>query len=199
MKKLLVLLLMLAFTLCLTACEAKENANGSLGSQITSSETASSENETASTETSSVQSKLNPKTDFKFGKYTTKFYSDDKQSYYEISLLFYKDFEGLEYHKDSYYTAEGCRKKYAGWGMEFNESELPSEDSINLNGVTYYSLGDWEILPESYKMSDTNIKISPDNEKYGTLSLNADGTLVVDAADDDRYSKPGTVYTFVEE
>lgn len=143
--------------------------------------------------------KLNPKTDFKFGKYVAKYFDNDNQCYYETSLKFYKDFEGVEYQRERFYTKEYCKKRYQDWGMEFNEENFSYEYSITLNGITYYNIGDYDNLPEVYEITDTVIKISPDNNNWSELSLNADGTLVLESTiENNRYAKVGTVFTLAE-
>lgn len=143
--------------------------------------------------------KLNPKTDFKFGKYVAKYFDNDNQCYYETSLKFYKDFEGVEYQRERFYTKEYCKKRYQDLGMEFNEENFSYEYSITLNGITYYNIGDYDNLPEVYEITDTVIKISPDNNNWSELSLNADGTLVLESTiENNRYAKVGTVFTLAE-
>lgn len=143
--------------------------------------------------------KLNPKTDFKFGEYVAKYFDNDSQCYYETSLKFYKDFEGVEYHRERFYTKEYCKKSYQDSGMEFSEENFSYEYSITLNGITYYNLGDYDHLSESYEITDTVIKISPDNNNWSELSLNADGTLVLESTiRNNRYAKVGTVFTLAE-
>ncbi len=205
MKKLSVLLLILAFALCLTACEAKENANGSLGSQIVSSE-ADSETETVSstassdlTETSSAVAKLNPKTDFKFGKYVAEYFSDDNKIYTITSLFFYQDFEGLDYSSTDYFSKEGAIEKLGELGSTFNEDDFEESEKKVVNGVTYFDLGFWGGIPESYEMTDTVVKIKSDGG-VATFSLNADGTLTLESSEaEGRYGKIGTIFTFVDE
>ena len=209
MRKILVLLLALVFALCLTACETKENANGSLGSQITSSEAdnenentsseASSIEEISSEETSSAPAKLNPKTDFKYGKYTAEIFSDDNKIYTLTSLYFYQDFEGLDYSSTDYYSKEKAIEKYNELGSTFNEADFGESEKKVVNGVTYYDLGFWGGIPESYEMTDTVVKVKSDGG-VATFSLNEDGTLTLESSEvQNRYGKVGTIFKFVNE
>jgi hypothetical protein len=209
MKKILVLLLALTFALCLTACETKENANGSLGSQVASSE-AESENENTSSEASSIKEtsseesssapvKLNPKTDFKYGKYVAEYFADDNKIYTITSLFFYQDFEGLDYSSTDYYSKEKAIEKYNELGSAFNEADFEESEKKVVNGVTYYDLGFWGGIPESYEMTDTVVKIKSDGG-VATFSLNQNGTLTLESSEvANRYGKIGTIFTFVEE
>ncbi len=214
MKKLLALLLTLAFALCLTACETNDTTSDNLGSddalsQITSSE-ADSETETASsdassdkkddsTQTSSALAKLNPKTDFKYGKYVAEFFSDDKKIYTSTSLYFYQEFEGLDYSSTDYYSKEKAIEKLGEFGSTFNEADYEESEKRVVNGVTYYDLGLWGGIPESYEMTDTVVKLTSDGG-VATLSLNADGTLTLESSEvEGRYGKIGTIFSFVEE
>jgi uncharacterized protein YcfL len=144
--------------------------------------------------------KLNPKTDFKFGKYQTGFYSADKQTYYKVSIRFYKDFEGTDYSSVPYFTEAKTRQKYAEFGMDFDAADL-SEFKITVSGVDYYYMEGFATnLPESYKLTDTAVLVQ--EEGYGdeaSFTLNANGTLTVTTPLGDRYGKAGTVYTFVGE
>lgn len=198
MKKILALLLALTFALCLTSCETKENDNGSLGSQVASNETISSEND-ASTNTSSAELvKLNPKTDFEFGRYIAEYYANNNQSYHVISIIFHQDFNGFDYQKNNFYTIEYCKKKYDEWKIEFNEETFYEESTV-IDGVTYYSIGDWAALPGTYQITDTEIKVSTDNENWSSFSLNEDGTLTLETVTDESYGTSGTVYSFGDE
>ena len=207
MRKILVLLLALVFALCLTACETKENANGSLGSQITSSE-ADSENasselssieETSSEETSSAPAKLNPKTDFKYGKYTAEIFSDDKKTYTITSMYFYQDFAGLDYSSTDYFSKEKAIEKYNEFGSTFNEADFSESEKRVVNGVTYFDIGLWGGIPESYEMTDTVVKVKSDGG-VATFSLNEDGTLTLESSEvQNRYGKVGTIFKFISE
>ena len=232
MKKILALLLVLAFVVSFAACKSKDaiGDNVSIGdasSEAQSSVTdASSESlvastddsskaqvsstaqsgvaQTSSAQTSSVESKpatpakLSPKKNLKAAKYAAKYFSDDKQIYYEVSLTFYEELTSFQFARENYYTKEQCKKKYEGWGMEFDEQNFSYEFSKEVNGVTYYNLGDWDNVAELCDVTDTTIKLWPEYEGGDILSMNADGTLVVDKANLGKL-KVGAVFTLVEE
>jgi len=172
-------------------------------------ETASSAASNSSKITSSTQSvssqpttptKLNPEKDFKYGKYTAKYFSDDKKTYTVCSLTFDKEYRSLQVEIAKYYNRAECERLY-GEDFGFDADNL-SEDfsTLTLNGVTYYTFYPaYTNVPEIFKLSATEIKMSPDGEKWAFLSLNANGTLVIDSATTDRYGKVGTTYTFVQE
>jgi hypothetical protein len=174
-------------------------------------ETASSAASNSSKTTSSTQSassqpkpttptKLNPEKDFKYGKYTAKYFSDDKKTYTVCSLTFDKEYQSLQVEIAKYYNRAECERLYGEY-FGFDADNL-SEDfsTLTLNGVTYYTFYPaYTNVPEIFKLSATEIKMSPDGEKWAFLSLNANGTLVIDSATTDRYGKVGTTYTFVQE
>lgn len=172
-------------------------------------ETASSAASNSSKITSSTQSassqpttptKLNPVKDFKYGKYTAKYFSDDKKTYTVCSLTFDKEYRSLQVEIAKYYNRAECERLY-GEDFGFDADNL-SEDfsTLTLNGVTYYTFYPaYTNIPELFKLSATEIKMSPDGETWAFLSLNANGTLVIDSATTDRYGKVGTTYTFVQE
>ena len=138
----------------------------------------------------------NPKTHFTFGNYVAKYFDNNNQSYHVTSLTFHEDYEGLDYSRINYYTKEYCKKRCQENGQAFDEATFYYENEITLNGVTYYDIGDFDALPENYVMTDTAIRTSPDNSKWGEFSLRADGTLVLDSTTDkNRYATVGTVFT----
>lgn len=213
MKKVLVLLLALLFTVCLAACgtdnpsEDKSTTTGN-STQTTASTNSKTENITSTTTTKATTTTTtakpvpvfqNPKTNFRFGKYVAKYFDNNKQSYHESSLLFYKEFEGVEYHRENFYTKEYCKKKYQDWGMEFDEQNFSGESEITVDGVTYYNIGDYEHLSEAYKMTDTEIKVTPDFEQWGTFHLGVNDRLILDVTQNNRYAKDGTVFILTEE
>lgn len=144
--------------------------------------------------------KLNPKTDFKWGKYVAKYYSADKKTYTESILIFSKEYEALTHECATYYTKEECERLYGG-DFGFDADNLNEDFSvITLDGVKYYTYYyAYENIPESFKITDANIRISPDVEKYSALALKADGTLVVETADNNHYGKVGTIYKLTAE
>ena len=84
-------------------------------------------------------------------------------------------------------------------GMEFSEDSFFYEYEKVIDGVTYYNVGDNEILPESYEMTSKSIKLTPELECMGELSLNADGTLTADVSKEGRYGAAGSIFKFVNE
>lgn len=144
--------------------------------------------------------KLNPKTDFKWGKYVAKYYSTDKKTYTVCTLIFYKEYEAVQRECATYYTEEECNRLYGG-DFGFDANNLNEDFSfITLNGVKYYTFYPaYENIPEALEITDKAIKVSSDYEKWVTLSLKTDGNLIVDATDSDRYGKVGTIYKFTAE
>ena len=197
MKKLLAVILTLVMFFALSACGG---AGDTTGNASDTDSAISQKEDSSSQEASSAPkpNKLNPKTDFKFGKYVAKYFDNDNKSYHVTSLLFYADFEGVEYHRENYYTEELCETKLQEWDMEFNEQDY-EDAKIEVNGVTYYNLGNYDNLAEAYEITDTEIKVTPDFEQWALLSYYDDGTLVLDSTLPHRYAPVGTVYTLVEE
>ncbi len=191
-----------------TGTTESNTTDGSSSTTETTSSTASSEKKdtssTVSTETTSSQtkpstpSKLNPKKDFKFGKYAAEFFGEGKKSYSKCSLNFAQDYEGFEYQNTTYYTKEECERLYGDWGFDATDPDSYDRE-ITVGNVKYYNMIGVVAIAEAYEMTDKVIKITADFDNFGTLSLNADGTLVVDIAAGDRYGTVGTVYKFVEE
>lgn len=222
MKKAFALLFVLAITVCLAACGTDTPSNGSTTTDGSAQTTTSSiENETTVTTTTTkavtTTSKTttttkatttttkptptfrNPKTDFKFGKYVAKYFDNNNQSYHVSSLQFYKDFEGVEYYRNNFYTKEYCKKRYQDMGMTFDEQNFSYESEITVNGVTYYSIGDYEMLAEAYKITETEIKVTADFEQWAIFRLNYGDQIILTTTKDDRYAKPNTVFTLTEE
>ncbi len=147
----------------------------------------------------SAPAKLNPKKDFKYGKYVAKYLSDDKKNYYVTSIYFFEDFEGTQYGLTTYYNKEAAIAKLAEFGSTFDEADYSDNRKVTVGGVVYYDLDLWESIPEGYEMTDTVIKVKSD---YGTstFSLLADGTIKLETtAKEGRYGKIGTIFTFVPE
>lgn len=142
--------------------------------------------------------KLNPKTSFKYGKYATEFFGEGKKSYTKCSLNFAEDYDGHEYQRITYYTKEECERLYGDWGFDANDPATYERD-ITIDNVKYYNMTGFDTIAEAYEMTDTVIKVTSDFEKFAHLSLNADGTLVVDVAAGDRYGAVGTIYKYVEQ
>ena len=143
--------------------------------------------------------KGNPKTDFKFGKYVARFFDNNNQSYHIVSLEFYQEYEGVEYIRDNYYTKEYLKKLYQQRGETFDEQGFYHESEKTLNGITYYAIGDFDLLAEAYEMTDTVIKVSSGSpDKWDEVSLNPDGTLVLERNSDTVNAPVGTVFTRAE-
>lgn len=147
----------------------------------------------------SAPAKLNPKKDFKYGKYVAKYLSDDKSLYYKTSIYFHEDFEGTQYNNTTYYNKAAATAKLAEFGGTFVESDYEENRKVTVGGVVYYDLDLWDSIPEGYEITDTVIKVKSD---YGvsTFSLLADGTIKLETtAKEGRYGKIGTIFTFVPE
>ena len=225
MKKLLALLLILVFVLSFAACKSGDTSGDNSSTGDASSETQSSvtdtssqpesssadassvqssEAQTSSAQSSSVESepakpaKLNPKKNLKLANFKAKTFEENNQIYREISLYFYEELESFQFSRENYYTKEYCKKKYEGWGMAFDEENFSYEYSKEVNGVTYYNLGDFDNVAESCEVTDTIVKLWPYNNGGDILSLNADGTLVVDKANCGML-KVGTIFMPVAE
>lgn len=137
--------------------------------------------------------KLNPKTDFKYGKYFGKYFGENNQRYYEVYLTFNKEYGSVEISGYDYYTKEYLMKEY---GTD------PENMYINkkvLNGITYYDIGMGGAVPEGFEITDTVIKISRGYDTWEELSLNADGTLTIETSVEYGHGAVGTIYTFVQE
>lgn len=137
--------------------------------------------------------KLNPKTDFKYGKYFGKYFGENNQRYYEVYLTFNKEYGSVEITEYDYYTKEYLMKEY---GTD------PENMYINkkvLNGITYYDIGMGGAVPEGFEITDTVIKISRGYDTWEELSLNADGTLTIETSVEYGHGAVGTIYTFVQE
>lgn len=137
--------------------------------------------------------KLNPKTDFKYGKYFGKYFGENNQRYYEVYLTFNKEYGSVEITEYDYCTKEYLMKEY---GTD------PENMYINkkvLNGITYYDIGMGGAVPEGFEITDTVIKISRGYDTWEELSLNADGTLTIETSVEYGHGAVGTIYTFVQE
>ena len=203
MKKLLSLLLVLAFVLSFAACKSNDASGDNVSTGDTSS-VQSSEVAASSAQSSSVESepakpaKLNPKKNLKLANFKAETFEENNQIYREISLYFYEELQSFQFSRENYYTKEYCKKKYEGWGMTFDEENFSYEYSKEVNGVTYYNLGDYDNVAESCEVTDTIVKLWPHNNGGDILSLNADGTLVVDKANYGML-KVGTIFMPVAE
>lgn len=195
MKKALCLLLSIAFVLSFAACGEKP-AEGESNATTTTTENATTTTTTTTkaTTTTTKPQKLNPKTNFKFGTYKASFFENNKQSYHEVSLYFYEEFNTVQIGRTNYYTIEQCKKQFDG----FDENEFMSENEKTINGVTYYDIGDWVNVPISYELTDTLVKTNPDEGYVGEFSLNPNGTLTLEKQDA-TFGQKGTVYTFSQE
>ncbi len=205
MKRALCLLLALALALSFAACgenpaEGENTATTTITEKqtTTQSETTTTTTTTKATTTTTKAQKLNPKTNFKFGTYKATFFENNKQSYHEVSLYFYEEFNTVQIGRTNYYTIEQCKKKYESWGETFDETEFMSEGQKTIGGVTYYDIGDWVNVPISYELTDTLIKTDNDELYLGEFSLNPNGTLTLENQDN-TFGKKGTIYTFSEE
>ena len=212
MKKSFIMFICLALVICLSACgtdaesSVKTTSNDSTA-QITTSSTKNETTDTSTTSKTTMTSTTteptptfkNPKTDFKFGKYVAKYFDNNKQSYHVSSLQFFKDFEGVEYYRDNYYTKEYCKKQYQDWGETFDEQNFSYEDKITVNGVTYYNIGDFEMVADAYKLTETEIKVTSDFEQWAVFRLTDDGQITLKSTNNNRYAKVNTVFTLTEE
>lgn len=223
MKKILSIVLVLALAFCLCACgnngaetssatstttSQTESVNSTVSqvssetSSQVSSETPSqvSSTATSSTTSSTAPTTLNPETEFKFGKYVAKFFSNDKKTYIICKLTFNKEYMSLQYEKATYYTKEECERLY-GSDFGFDADNLSEDFSkITLDGVPYYTFYyGYENIPDLFKLTNTAIKLSTDAENWTSLSLKSDSTLVVATTDDNRYGSVGTIYNLEKE
>ena len=201
MKKTLCLLLAWTFVLSFAACGEKtaegEGATTTTAAenQITTTATAVATTTTKATTTTTKPQKLNPKTNFKFGTYKATFFENNTQSYHEVTLCFYEEFNTVQIGRTNYYSIEQCKKKYEDWGATFDENDFMSEGEKTVGGVTYYDIGDWTNVPITYELTDTLVKTDTDEGYVGEFSLNPDGTLTLEKQDN-TFGKKGTVYTF---
>ena len=69
----------------------------------------------------------------------------------------------------------------------------PENIMLKAVDVTYYNIGDYSSFPEAYSLTDKNITIG-----QCVLSLNQDGTLVVDQANGAWFGQNGLVFTFAD-
>lgn len=227
MKKILSIVLVLALAFCLCACgnngaetssatstttsqtesvnstvsqvssETSSQVSSETPSQVSSTATSST---TTTTTSSTAPTTLNPETEFKFGKYVAKFFSNDKKTYIICKLTFDKEYMSLQYEKATYYTKEECERLYGG-DFGFDADNLSEDFSkITLDGVPYYTFYyGYENIPDLFKLTNTAIKLSTDAENWTSLSLKSDGTLVVATTDDNRYGSVGTIYNLEKE
>ncbi len=202
MKKALCLLLALALALSFAACGENPAEGENTATTTTTEKQTTTQSETTvtttttttkATTTTTKPQNLNPKTNFKFGTYKATFFKNNKQSYHEVSLYFHKEFDTVQINFTNYYTIEQCKKQYEYWGETFDETEFMSESQKNIGGVTYYDIGDWGGIPESYELTDKLIKAY-----NGEFSLNQNGTLTLEK-DHNMLGQKGTIYTFSEE
>ena len=217
MKKMFTLLLAVMMTLSLAACGEKqtedENQTTTSEEQVTTTEsqvettttTTTTTTKATTTTTTTKLATLNPKTSFKFGRYTAAFFENNKQIYRKVSLEFYKDFDTVQAGYTDFYTIEQCKKQYESWGSPFDENEFSYESKLTVGGVTYYDIGNWGSLPTSYELTDTLIKTGEGDASEGLtlgafaeFSLNQNGTLKLEKGHS-VFGKKGTVYTFAAE
>ncbi|HBJ11038.1 MAG TPA: hypothetical protein DDY61_04990 [Ruminococcaceae bacterium] len=137
--------------------------------------------------------KLNPKTDFKYGKYFGKYFGENNQRYYEVYLTFNKEYGSVEITEYDYCTKEYLMKEYGT-----NPENMYINKKV-LNGITYYDIGMGGAVPEGFEITDTVIKISRGYDTWEELSLNADGTLTIETSVEYGHGAVGTIYTFVQE
>ena len=212
MKKAFTMFICLALAVCLSACgtDAESGVVTTSNDSAAQNTTSSTENETTDTSTTSKTTMTstateptptfkNPKTDFKFGKYVAKYFDNNKQSYHVSSLQFFKDFEGVEYYRDNYYTKEYCKKQCQDRGEMFDEQNFSYEDKITVNGVTYYSIGDFEMVADAYKITETEIKVTSDFEQWAVFHLTDSDQITLKSTNNNRYAKVDTIFTLTEE
>ena len=145
--------------------------------------------------------KLNPKTDFKIGRYRAiSLDNNNNQICYSIDLEFQKgeQYNGyLTYYAQQFYTKE-LFQQITKERFEQN-GFTPEYTSIILNGVTYYGFnGDFNFLNGVFEITDTLVKVDNQEGKLDNLSLNADGNLVLETNGGVIDAKIGTIFTFVQ-
>lgn len=139
--------------------------------------------------------KLNPKTDFKIGRYRTIVLdNNNNQICYRIDMDFQKDeqYNGyVTYYADRFFTKELCQQN----GLTPNENT----SKVVLNGITYYEFEEmYDMINGIFEMTDTLVKVDNQGGKLDNLSLNADGTLVLETNGGVIKAKIGTIFTFVQ-
>lgn len=139
--------------------------------------------------------KLNPKTNFKFGKYVAKYFDNNNQSYHTRSFEFFKDLGSVELQQENYYTKEYYKKDAQERGEVFSEDDFYSENQITVNGTTYYE-DIYGTIVENFEITDTAVRVNRGDE-WIEFSLNADGTMTVDKSAD-FYADVGTVFALAQ-
>lgn len=138
--------------------------------------------------------KLNPKTDFKIGRYRAIILDDNNQICYRIDMDFQKgeQYNGyVTYYVDRFFTKELCQQN----GLTTNENT----SKVVLNGITYYGFEEiYDMINGIFEMTDTLVKVDNQEGKLDNLSLNADGTLVLETNGGVINAKIGTIFTFVQ-
>lgn len=161
-----------------------------------STSTSSSKQNSSSQPTQPTRpTKLNPKTNFKIGRYRAIFLdSNNNQICHRIDMEFQ---EGEQYngyvtcYGDRFFTKELCQQ----------EGFTPDEDTskVVLNGITYYDCqGLFSLVNGIFEMTDTLIKVDNQEGKLDNLSLNTDGTLFLETNGGVIAAKIGTIFTIVE-
>ncbi len=140
--------------------------------------------------------KLNPKTDFKIGRYRAiSLDNNNNQICYSIDMVFQKDeqYNGyIPYFADRLFTKELCQQN--GLNPDENTSK------IVLNGITYYGFDEmYDRIDGIFEITDTLIKVGDQMGKWDNLSLNADGNLVLETNGGVINARIGTIFTFVQE
>ena len=96
----------------------------------------------------------------------------------------------VTYYVDRFFTKELCQQN--GWTPDENTSKTV------LNGITYYEFDEmYDIINGIFEMTDTLIKVGDQEGKWDDLSLNADGTLVLETNGGVINAKIGTLFTLV--
>lgn len=206
---LLVVMMLLSFVACGEKQIQDESQSTTLAEQVTTTEsgeeTTTTTTTTKATTTTTKLATLNPKTSFKFGKYTAAVFENNKQVYRKVSLEFYQEFDTVQAGYTEFYTIEQCKKQYEAWGSTFDENDVFYESKLTVGGVTYYDIGNWGSLPTTYVLTDKLIKTGEGDASEGLslsafaeFSLNQNGTLKLEK-DHGVFGKKGTVYTLAAE
>ena len=181
-----------------TESKTETGSSGITSDKKGNTSTSSSKQNSSSQPTQPTRpTKLNPQTNFKFGQYVAKFFGNNNQSYHIVSLEFHQDYEGVEYIRDNFYTKDYLKKWYLEPGETFDEQSFEPDSKITLNGIPYYNIGDYGMITERYLITDKVIKVN-EGDAWDELSLNADGTLVLETNGGVIYAKIGTIFTIVE-
>ncbi len=167
----------------------------SQGQSSSSQPQSTSQGQSSSSQSQPTQpAKLNPKTDFKIGIYRAIILDNNNQICYRIDMDFQKgeQYNGyVTYYVDRFFTKELCQQN----GLTPNENS----SKVVLNGITYYEFEEmYDMINGIFEMTDTLVKVDNQEGKLDNLSLNADGTLVLETNGGVINAKIGTIFTFVQ-